>query len=459
MGTSPKFLILPCETRNRELDAKLLLGCAATDRGFEVFLGAKREINMTAVDLPRSIYVQKSLSKRSYRMYDILDRVGHWIVGADEEGLTYYTPENYLKERVDPRSLNKTRALLAWGHENAEVWGEHPDISDTPIKITGNPRIDLLRPELRPFFQEEVDEIRERLGPFVIINTNFSHINHFFPGLSYARVLLDSSPKTPQPNDSFDVGAARHAMRLYRAFLEMVPALATAFPDRTFVVRPHPSENHEPWRKATVDCPNVHVIHQGNVVSWLIAADALIHNSCTTAIEAYCLGTPPITYRPAISGPFDLDLPNDLSYCAVDLSALWKLLDAACDGTIAGDLDHEGRRRALMDHHVTGLSGPLVSDRIVDALEDFHSEWRNEPPRNQWSRFTGKLHGKVRSLEKSVNWIRPGHNNHQSYVEHMFEELSSEDISQRLERFQRVLGRFNDVRVEKISRNVFKLSA
>ena len=68
MDNARKSLILPCETRNRELDAKVLLACVAAERGFRVFVGAKREINIQAARLPRSIYFQKSLSKRSYRM-------------------------------------------------------------------------------------------------------------------------------------------------------------------------------------------------------------------------------------------------------------------------------------------------------------------------------------------------------------------------------------------------------
>ena len=146
--TAPhKSLILPCETRNREVDAKLLLGCVAAERGFRVFLGAKREINIEAVRLPRSIYLQKSLSKRSYRMYDILERLGHWIVTADEEGVVYYSRENFWTDRIHPRTFVKARALLAWGPDNEELWRAYPAFHGAPITVTGNPRVDLLRPE------------------------------------------------------------------------------------------------------------------------------------------------------------------------------------------------------------------------------------------------------------------------------------------------------------------------
>ena len=65
---------------------------------------------------------------------------------------------------------------------------------DSPIHVTGNARMDLLRQELRPFFDADVDRLRERFGPFILINTNFSRLNHYFPGQSRQRRALESGP-------------------------------------------------------------------------------------------------------------------------------------------------------------------------------------------------------------------------------------------------------------------------
>lgn len=458
MQAPQKSLILPCETRNRELDARLLLGCSAAEQGFRVFIGAKREINMQAMRLPRSIYLQKSLSKRSFRMYDILDRVGHWIVSGDEEGIVYYSVENYWKEKIHPPTIRKARALLAWGPENERIWRSHPEFPGTPIAVTGNPRVDLLRPELSTFFKEQLDDIRGRLGSFVMINTNFAHLNHFFPNLSYATRALDAAPEIAAPGEGFEIGSARHAEILYRGFLEMVPAIARAFPDKTFVVRPHPSENHKSWQHAALHCPNVHVIHEGNVVPWLMACDTLIHNGCTTAIEAYILGKPVIAYQPAVSDEYDLGLPNRVSFSARDLSELNKLVDAACTGRIASNAKEEARKEAILDQYISGRTGQLVADRISEKLAECHENWRCDPPPRFTSRMIGRAHGQLRALEKAVNWVRPGHNNNRNYVRHVFSELPKTDVSRRIELFRESLDRFYDIRVQEISANVFQLS-
>ncbi len=459
MTRSSKSLILPCENRTRELDGKLLLGCVAAERGFRVFIGAKREINIQAVRLPRSIYLQKSLSKRSYRMYDILERLGHWIVTADEEGVVYYSGKHLWHDRMHPKTFAKARALLAWGPDNEELWRRYPAFPGAPIVVTGNPRIDLLRPELRSFFDDEVKEIRARLGPFVMINTNFGGVNHYFPRRSVDLHRAEAAENDRSKAETFEVGLSRHLLALFRAFVTMLPALARALPDRTIVVRPHPSESHDPWLRAAHDCPNVHVIHEGNVVPWLIASDALIHNGCTTGLEGHILGTPVIAYEPVTAEPFDLHLPNDVSHRASDIAGLTKLVEALSRDDKATDHRETVQRRETVDSYIAALRGPLASDRMCDALETFEAQWRGELPPGAWRRATGLIHGRVRGLEKWFNLMRSQHNNSRSYIDHVFSELRTEDVEIRLSRFRRALGRFENVRVRPQTRNVFELSA
>jgi hypothetical protein len=42
---------------------------------------------------------------------------------------------------------------------------------DRPIHVAGNPCNDLLRPELRPFYQPEIEDLRKRYGNFMLVNT------------------------------------------------------------------------------------------------------------------------------------------------------------------------------------------------------------------------------------------------------------------------------------------------
>ena len=70
----------------------------------------------------------------------------------------------------------------------------------------------------------------------------------------------------------------------------MVRVLSQQHRDHQIIIRPHPSESHDPWRQLAAELPNVSVVYEGNVAEWLLAAELLIHNNCTTGVEAYLLG-------------------------------------------------------------------------------------------------------------------------------------------------------------------------
>ena len=165
MPTEPhRRLIILVETLNREFDAKLLLACFAAEQGFSVIIGSKREVHLQICSLPRPIYVAVNLLERNLSVFELLNKLGHSIVGVEEEAMVYLLPEIYLKAKVGPAAFRKAVVLFVWGSENAWIWGEYPDYHGTPIHMSGHPRADLLRAELRLFWSDEVQHILDRFS-------------------------------------------------------------------------------------------------------------------------------------------------------------------------------------------------------------------------------------------------------------------------------------------------------
>ena len=142
--------------------------------------------------------------------------------------------------------------------------------------------------------------------------------------------------------------------------------LASAFPERTILVRPHPIESHVPWQEIASQHKNVVVAADGNVVPWLMACDALVHNGCTTAVEAAVLGTPAVAYQPVQSNQHDDNLPNALSHSALDDESLRSTLREILGGRVAALDSAESRR--LVDLHIGARDGALAVDRMVEQL-------------------------------------------------------------------------------------------
>lgn len=448
-------LILPCETRYREFEAKLLFAAHAAERGWRVTVGAKKALDARLARLPHGVYVGKSVTARNAGLYGILRRLGHTVTAWDEEGLVYASPEVYHATKVGPGILNMPVLLFAWGEANAAAWRSYPDYAGTPIAVTGNPRTDLLRPELRGYFAPEAEALRAEHGAFILVNTNFSRLNHYNPGESRQRHLIEDGGARIVSEDDPRLGLARHKEALFEAFRQMVPALARAFPDRRLVLRPHPSENPETWQRLLADCPNARVIYAGNAAAWLSAAAVTVHNGCTTAVESFLLDRPAVAFRPVVSAAYDHPLPNALSIEAGDIEALTGTIGTLLAGGAEARQAALDARRALAERHVASIEGPRACERLLDALEPLR---RARPGQVSAARVAGVALAEGNALLKRLEARRAGHRNSAAYLAHMFPPATLPEVQATIRRFGALLGRFEGLALRDLGQSVFRVS-
>ncbi len=180
MSSEKRLLLIPVENQVRELDPKLLLACIAAQRGFSSVIGSRRELEFRIDSYPKSIYLSKSMTKRSLLFFRMAKKFAHEIVTWDEEALVHLPADTYFSRRLHPDAIREVSELFAWGQDNVELWHQYPHLpDDLPIHAVGNPRIDMLRPEMHSFYEAEVQTLRDTYGDFVLVNTNFNHVNAF----------------------------------------------------------------------------------------------------------------------------------------------------------------------------------------------------------------------------------------------------------------------------------------
>jgi surface carbohydrate biosynthesis protein len=364
------------ETKVREYHSKLLLGACATKAGFDVILGEQMELRRKLEFLPRGIMLEKGVTTHQAQDFVRGRSLGNRLVAWCEEGLVYRNREAYLRDRICLPAMEQVDLFFAWGkHQARDVMTKVTD-ADKKLVLAGNPRFDLLRPELRGLFRRKANQIRQLHGPYILIATNFGRVNHF-RGAEYVSRLLDArGARATGDLAEFTEQWSNFLDQIYQAFLTMVPQLARALPDTQIILRPHPSEDRESWIRALADQPNVKVIHEGSVVPWILGADALIQNSCTTGVEAYLLDVPVISYRPATSEMLDSKLPNAVSHQAFTCEELIDLTRTVISGgRIPGFTSEEAaRRRATLAGYVEGIQGTMASEQIVAALKQIPVE-------------------------------------------------------------------------------------
>ncbi|MFC4388301.1 surface carbohydrate biosynthesis protein [Gracilibacillus marinus] len=299
-----KLIYLPIEVKARELDAKLLLAYYAVFAGFDIIIGDMPTIyTLSETNQKGIVFFKGGPHGFRERMITHSYEFGHQIVELDEEGFLFQ-PTLYLQDRMQKKSLDMVTQEYCWGQNQFDtIVGAYPQSKDK-VFVTGNPRFDLLSPKYRQLYKEDSNQLIDKYGDFILINTRFSIYN-----------TAKGFKKTVH---------FKHIEQLYIEFIKMIKQLASELPNQTIIVRPHPGENRQSYQKELHTFQNVKIIHEGSLVPWLNAAKVVIHNGCTSGVEAYLLDKLVIAYVPFETK--EAQLPNVLSNQATTVEEVIQLL-------------------------------------------------------------------------------------------------------------------------------------
>ena len=444
MTGSASQLLIPVENEVRELDAKLLLSCVAAERGYPVLFGSRAFVHYKVASAPRGVYMAKSMRRLSDRMFAIMTQLGHEIVCFDEEALVRKPDAEYYRERVSSKALGLVSHLIAWGEDDARVFRQHPDYSGTPVHIVGNPRIDMMRPEFRGYYEEERYKISERYGDFVLINSNFGEFNHFVSHMSNA--LKMAKGEAVEGATDYLIARAKFRYEIFQQFQTALVEMAEALPDVNFVFRPHPTERHELWKELTRHLDNVSVVNQGSVLPWLMASTAMVSNGCTTTVESRLLDVPAINYQPTTSDVYDDPLPMALGHQCYQLESLIEMVREASKGGLSTRDDDISRK--CIAQHLHAVTGRHAADLTLD-LFDRVGYGDGPPPKPNSLRFAqGFAATQLRNVQKNFAMRRKDHRNSMAYHLHRFPEITAAQLQEKVGRLSKLSGRFDRVVVE-----------
>ena len=310
MPISPPTLFFPVEIINREFDSKLLLATLAAQKGYRVYLGNHSLIYKLCLEFRNGIYLGKNI----FNKVAPLHARGFRIVYLGEEAAIYQGGEAEWKRELDsrfnPSMLAPEDLYCCWGKFQQQHFQSTSTSASPEILVTGHPRFDLVKAPWKTFYQKDIEAIRNTFGRYLLLNTNFKYSN-FQDG---AKVYFSD-----ERTNGGDPAIRRFRYRTFAAneikrasFIRLINELSEAFPDHHIILRPHPSENLSSYHDLLKPIPRAKAIYDNAVNPWILGADALIQNGCTTGVEAVAAGTPTITFAPFVDSQADFPVPNQL---------------------------------------------------------------------------------------------------------------------------------------------------
>ncbi len=257
-------------------------------------------------------------------LYKTLDSFSRFCLGRypavcvlDNEGAVWTCFEEYERALSGSDEIrSKIDRVLCWGGSLAGRLVSSEKFRASQISVTGHPRMDFYAAVWRDALLRGTAHISYP-DRFILIAPNHPLANPRFQ-------TVDREVEVLVENGYSREGALAY-LELDRTRFEAMKALASDLTatagDLTFVIRPHPFENPEPYIQLAARRENLIVAQEGTVDGWLARASALIQRSSTTAIEAGLLGK--LSLTPGWVPPLDKDeLPTRISVVCDTLAAL-----------------------------------------------------------------------------------------------------------------------------------------
>lgn len=432
--------ILPSEVQAREFDAKLLTACFLAERGLSAIVGARHHIHNHLARLPANVYLAKDIASPSRRILSMISEMGMQTALLDEEALVFTSTEGYLSRRVDPKAASLIDRVYAWGPRSAELMTHLPGATNRPLIETGNPRMDLLRPELRAFHDRAMQAIAKTHGPIILFNSNFGMLNP----MTYAKNRRPEVLKVQHPDILALMERRREA---YRAFVDLLPQIARAFPDHQLIIRPHPAESPSAWQSVVDATANCQIVTSGQLIPWLSTAVATLHNGCTTGFESFLMGKVSISYRGVAHAPDDTLSPDLFSQILDQPDEVITAIKARIDGRAPAPAETQ---KAALARHLRTSDSQLAAERLAEELASF-------PDRSQALRLDGRIKAEIRGWEKTVKGLVPSNKASAKSNAHRYPGVSVAMINEKLADLRHALGRFEDVQATPLGRDIYRI--
>lgn len=422
-------LYIPIEVKSRELVAKTYIAKHAAEADFNVFIGRKNDLNKLVLDMPRGIYLGLGAFENFLPFYRDLAHRGFKVLINEEEGLVTYSDDMYTKMRVSSETLKYVSEVCAWGKENHSVLTAAFPEHSNKFHITGNPRFDLLKKENRKIYEQEIKKIKSTYGQFLLICTSFSSVNHYDKDLDYVQSLIDK--KTLR--DETDIHRFESYRRVKRAtlasFICAIEELSASLPHIQVIIRPHPSENLDLYKRIADKLLNVQVDTRFSVHPWIICAEAIVHHYCTTSIEALAVQTPRYALRPHKDTKSEKEFPFACSVQCTQPELLVKELSSYLSQKTK--LFPLNACRQDYDQYVLNIGPENAAKKIIERAVKIKEEVNEDLKTVEYLKtcFAYSKNMIRRALRGVLN------NNTSKYTDHKFSNFSPAEVTAILEQF------------------------
>jgi surface carbohydrate biosynthesis protein len=348
----------------RDLEGLVLLGRQLATRGAAVTLVPMYEQGFDVPALRPDLVLVNYTRPNNADLIKSYKRAGILVGVLDTEGIGGKNPDHFAEMVKTVGCTDLVDLYCVWGQAQYQAFLRHGTVPANILHATGCPRYDFCAAPWRAALPTP-----SVASGYVLINTNFPTVNPRF-----------SSSSADEEESMVQAGFLREFARqfivdaglAYRSVLDMSLKLARHFTDVQFILRPHPFEDIRSY-DALAELPNAHIRQDGTSLEWIAGARLLIHQNCSTAIEAAMLNVEPLSMEWFNTSALRLQAATGVSRDAASEADLIELVQHGLDGKLqAPSPETEEFRRQIMGELFTAIDGASsrrVTEAILDTIE------------------------------------------------------------------------------------------
>ena len=298
-------LFFPIEIIKRELDYKIILACMLLENHQSAVIAQHDRIEKFILKTNNGLYIGKNIMNKpnklgnKYAMYESAKKKQFSIIHIDEEGGIYAGEDQRIKEvldeRLDINILKSDDLVCTWGNFQSEHYKNKLLTNNGPsIVNTGYIKFDITKHLYYGIYEPKILEYQKEYGDYILINSHFSFANNAYGISDTFSIRNGYGPSEKEKERLTDLWADEQIKITY--FVKLAQVLSIKFPSINFIFRPHPAEDFAYYKNIFKDINNVIVNNDGEVIPWLLGAKCMIHDRCTTSVEAHLMNIPVINY-------------------------------------------------------------------------------------------------------------------------------------------------------------------
>ena len=322
-----KIIYLILEVKKRELDSRCYLAIKSCLKNYTVFIAKKESFYRNKNYFKKGFVFLKSNGPNYYKEIMKIHALGHKICVMDEEGLMYFSEEDYIQRRIFEKNLDFINYIFSWGEDDYKILTKGLKNHNNKIFMTGSPRIDILKNPVSNIYAREAKQINQKFGNFFLFNTFFCFVNHFFSSDENRHLEILQSKGFSEKSLVYTNGLEMRNLqsKVLEEAKKFVKIFGEKFKNNKLIIRPHPSEKHDIWHDFAKKYNNVETVYDDrNACSWILASNFAISSNCTTSVEAFLLNKLNYNFRPAINENVEFNLPK---ITGINVSSADNMLD------------------------------------------------------------------------------------------------------------------------------------